>query len=316
MGIIDTSFDNSNHQLANLWEFYISKKQGEEWPLVARVISTSLPFINLAFETRNTGEKAYTGFTPIESFSITFYENRDFSTYQYFKDWMNSVFDENQGTFISMESGVEKGSEQDLINRTGFLTFESFKVEGQRAIEIFVKEITKGLNDITVTYGEGAVRQAAFQTITKKEYSFPGATTIVTKEILGNILTNLGRQAVQTAVGTVNSVANRARRIAGRPTKAAPRLPPPPTKKRYDIQRLPFEYNFDTETVERITQNIQQSLFRESRPEWVTYPTKTFKYENLKLLGLSELSLDYSNTEALQYSVTFTADRIIPLEQS
>lgn len=243
---------------------------------------------------------------------MTFYENRDFSTYQYFKDWMDSVFDETQGTFISMESGVAKGSEQDLIHRTGFLNFESFKMEGQRQIEIITEEITKGLNDPTVSYGD--VRQTVLQTITTKEYSYPSASLYVTKEILGNIFTNLGRQAVNTAVGSVNSIANRARRIAGRPTKAAPELPPPPTKKSYETGRIPFEYKWETEKVERITQNIERRVYRESHPDWVSYQTKVFRYEGLKLLGFSELSLDYSNTEALQYTVNFTADRIVPVE--
>jgi len=313
MGIIDTAYDSSNHQLANLWEFYISKKEGEEWPLVAKVISTSLPFINLTHETRNTGEKSYTGFTPIETFSITFYENRDFSTFQYFEDWMGAVFNEELGTFVSMESGVEKGSEQDLIHRTGFLTFESFKMDGQRQIEIFTKEVVKGLNDPTISYGN--VRQAVFQAITKKEYSYPSTSVYVTKEILGNIFTNLGRQAVNTAAGTANSILNRGRRLAGRPTKSAFELPPPPTKKSYQIASTPIDYKWKSETIDRISQSIDKRLYRGSHPEWVAYPTKIFRYENLKLLGLSEISLDYSNVEALQYTVNFTADKIVTVEK-
>jgi len=314
MSIIESSFENSNHQLANLWDFFISKKENEDWPLIARVQNTTLPFINLTTETRNTGEKAYTGFEPIGEFSMTFYENRDFSTFQYFKDWMNDVFDETQGTFISQGENVEKGSSQDLIHRTGFLSFESFRIDSRQTVEIYVKELTKGLNDnITAT----DIRSQVKNLIQTKELRKASSSSVITQEIVGGLIQSLGGQIVNTAVRSAVNAVNRVGGVFGRPnlignsSSTGASSNPPPTLKSFDTKNQPRSLIVTQERVERISQNIQRNIIRESVPVWTPYETKSFRYEGLKLLGLSEVSLDYDNVDALQFDVNFTADRIV-----
>lgn len=322
---VDQAFEASNHQKNNLWDFRIQKNDESEWPFVAKVKAASLPFISLTTETRNTGEKHYTGFTPIETLSITIYESTEFSTYSYFKEWMDQVFDERLGTFVSLDSGIEKGSNEDTLHRTGFLTFESFeKVEGE-VEELVLQEFQKEFGPEQISYKEA--KRAIRESIRKRDYSVPLIKTITTKEILGNIFTAAGRQVVQTAVGSANNVANKARRLTGRPTKAAPELPPPPTRKRYDVLTSPIDYKFDIELVsqaptklntvqrlERIAERLEKQVTDIQVSKWQTRETKVFKYENLKILGLSELSLSYDSGEALEYTINLTADRIIPVE--
>ena len=325
MNYSQSAFEKSNYQLNNLWEFSITQHKENDWPLVTYVKDTNLSFINLTTETRNTGEKHYNGFTPVESFTMTFRENTEFDSYKYFKEWFDQVFDEVNGTFLSLNAGIKKGDPEDVIHRTGLLTFNSFEIDQETREDWIVKEIRKALNEPSISYQE--VRKAVVQTIKKQEVSAPKIpTVIVNKEILGNIFTALGRQAVNTAASTVNRVANIGRKLTGQATKASYTLPPPPTRKRYSIIRSPIGYNLNFETIrerpsiqkrvinlDRLTEQINEKAVSYTRYTLKEKQTKAFRYEGLKILGLSSLDLSYEDGGPLEYVVNFTVDRIIAL---
>jgi hypothetical protein len=327
MNYSQLAFERSNYQLNNLWEFSVRKNDENNWPLITYVTDASLPFLNLTVETRNTGEKSYNGFTPIESFSLTFKETTQFSTYNYFNDWLKEVFDEANGTFISLPPTVEKGGPGDNIHRSGILSFNTFELSGQKVVDVITKEIQKEVFSPFITYKE--VEKAVFKFIRYSEYERPDFDTIVTKEILGNIFTSLGRQVVNTAVGSATNVLNRARGLVGLPTKTVRAAPEPPTRK--STQRLshPFEYKFRVNRIShspkyrigrvnmgRLIRNIRFQLRNLRVSTLREKQTKSFVYENLKILGISEVSLNYGDGTPLQFTVNFTADRIYPLERN
>ena len=128
-------------QNPNLWEFYITDAPSDMKFLVTEV---ALPFEKLETETRNTGTKHYTGFTPIEDFTITFRETTGFTVFNYLKAWMNEIYDPIQRVFIS---GVD-------ANRIGTIAFEKpvFLFHAYSKIFTFNKLKIKGIGDQSLNY--------------------------------------------------------------------------------------------------------------------------------------------------------------------
>jgi hypothetical protein len=86
----------TSYQNPNLWEFYITDGPPD---MKFYVTDTTLPFEKLETETRNTGSKHYTGFVPIEGFSITFREDTSFLIHDYFTAWKNDIYDPIEKVF-------------------------------------------------------------------------------------------------------------------------------------------------------------------------------------------------------------------------
>ena len=84
-----TSVAKLAFQHSSLWELLIEGAEDMKF----RISSVSLPFIAFETQTRKTGSKHYIEYKPEEDFSITFRETSDFSTYDYFKDWQDQIFD-------------------------------------------------------------------------------------------------------------------------------------------------------------------------------------------------------------------------------
>ena len=66
--------------------------------------SVNIPTEMLVTETKKYASKKYTGFTPIETITITFYENTSFAIYNYFKAWKDSIFDPVTKTYKVLPS--------------------------------------------------------------------------------------------------------------------------------------------------------------------------------------------------------------------
>lgn len=82
-------------QLNNRWSCYFQGISKSDF----MIKSISLPFEKLLTETKKYGDKKYTGFTPVENITITFFENTKFEIYEFFKDWMDDIFDPTTRTF-------------------------------------------------------------------------------------------------------------------------------------------------------------------------------------------------------------------------
>ena len=76
-------------QNPNLWEFYILDAPTN---LKFLVTDISLAFEKLETETRNTGTKHYTGFTPMGDFSVTCRETTSFDIHNYLTEWKNNIY--------------------------------------------------------------------------------------------------------------------------------------------------------------------------------------------------------------------------------
>jgi hypothetical protein len=315
----------SYYQLNNLWSFSIEKNDEAEWPLFATIVSTSLPLLKLGTETRNTGEKHYIEFSPTDTFSITVRERTDFSTYNYFKEWMDSVFDQDQGVFLSLGSNVEKGSPSDTIHRKGTLVFNTFEEDTDRIEEYFRKTFIKGTNGLRIPQKE--LTRAVREVIKTQQYDQFVLTSITHQEIIQNIFTALGRQAVGAAASAVNKVQNLGRTLSGRPNKSAGALPAPPTKKKVDIIKSNAGYRIDINRItsrgsERTnsinTGSVSEQENREdikvTSTQFKEKPTQKFFYEGLKILGIGNVDLSYEEGAPLEYTVELTADRVYPID--
>lgn len=97
MSIIDQAF-KTEYQLNNQWDlFFVDSLNADTMHF--RVVDTSIPFYKLEVETKLTGEKFYKSLTEIDSVNITIREKIDFSTFTFFENWFNSVYDRKNRVF-------------------------------------------------------------------------------------------------------------------------------------------------------------------------------------------------------------------------
>lgn len=93
-----------NYQLANLWRIDF-----KDYPdLDFHLINTSLPMPKLEYEGRKYGEKIYTGFTAPDQITFTFRETQEFSSYKFFQDWLETLFDYEKGEYKTLNNYEDK----------------------------------------------------------------------------------------------------------------------------------------------------------------------------------------------------------------
>jgi len=142
--MIDISSELLNSYIAspqfnNMWEFYIQDWKETDYNISSlKVISTTLPFMQLESESHGTGHKYYTGYKMPENFSVTFREDSDFSVTNYFKEWERLIFDVYTGCFIS--SDAEK-------TRNGCFRYSKFELDATKK-ELFELAVTDRLSSI------------------------------------------------------------------------------------------------------------------------------------------------------------------------
>ena len=98
-------------QLTNRWYCYFPGVLKSNF----MVKSVNLPFEKLLTETKKYGDKKYIGFTPVETITITFFENTKFEIYEFFKTWMDSIFDPITKTFRVLLSESVKFKSADIV---------------------------------------------------------------------------------------------------------------------------------------------------------------------------------------------------------
>lgn len=294
-----------NTQFSNFWYLYFTDAQETQF----KVVDTTLPFINFATQTMNTGEKYYTGFTPIETFTVTLREDVNFSVYNYFRNWQNSFYNENN-EFIALDEGIEKGDDNDPIHKQALLTFFSFEEDNRETINIIHKEVIKAFPDVPL----GAV---ASEFMRYKEYFIRQGSVITNQEIIQNIITSTLARVKSKAQNFGRKVQNVGRRLTGRtPDHTYINPDAPPTKKEFINVSPSFEFRVDPIRIRNIARRVLDNTPKDTRQKinLKEKPTQKFLIKNIKLIGFSEVSLSYDTGEPLLYTVTLAPDEITPAE--
>lgn len=263
----------SNYQLANLWEFFIDDNEEMKF----HVTSTSIPQTKLSVEERNTGEKLYSGYEHESGFSIEIRETTDFKAYNYFKSWMDEVYDPVRRVF-----------KLNPPTKTASLVYLGYTSDGEIPLEFRIKDITKAMGFDSLTRKEVINRlNRTFGTRTDK---------VTTKEIIQNIFTMFRQRAI--------NLQNNVRDIFG-----GQRIQPtPPIREQIEnIGSFQITDRRD-QFIRQIVQQVNQRVFRERIERFREEERKVFTFHNVRILGLSDIDADYSNTEALTLSVDMIAD--------
>lgn len=91
-------------QLDNQWNVKLDDLPNSTF----MVKSINLPFEQLLTETKKYGQKFYTGFTPVETLTITFFENTRFEIYEYLNNWYDTIFDREKRVFKVLTNRNDK----------------------------------------------------------------------------------------------------------------------------------------------------------------------------------------------------------------
>jgi len=98
MGVLDNAY-KQDYQLSHQWDLVFTDPKATSLGLKFRVSDCSIPFRNLRAERKNTGELIYTEVAEFEEMSFTIREDSSFTTYKYFEDWLNTVYDFDKRMF-------------------------------------------------------------------------------------------------------------------------------------------------------------------------------------------------------------------------
>ena len=328
---IESVSEDRPYQLSNLWEFQI----GSNDSMVFDMVSVSLPFEKLTHQTRQTGEKPYTGVEFVDTVSITIREQITWGVYQYFKEWMDAVYDSDTREFISLPESVEKGSENDPIHRDGVLSFKSFRTTGElKDIEFITREFVRGVTAVAGPSGlnsEDLVGPLTGAFTRQIEYARRFDQTLVRKEILQSIF----RSVVDQTTAKVGRFARNAQRTASNvsgglvppPAGPGPEIEAPPTK--LSAERVARFYEFNSQAVRladlerKFTPLVQRNgAFSGGDDDNTTlriqkqeeYQTKAFSFRNMKILGIDPITSDYAGGDPIEYTINFSVEEVEPLE--
>ena len=83
-------------QKSTLWEFVFVDRPD----LKILCQSTPLPFISFETETSKTGSVHYTSVNYIEEVSLTFFETEDLAIMEFYKKWVDAIYDYRTRSFI------------------------------------------------------------------------------------------------------------------------------------------------------------------------------------------------------------------------
>ncbi len=295
-GLIEESFQNSGTaQLANLWDFYIDGYEDVKF----RVLSSSLPFPKFTHYTRSTGEKVYQGLEHIETITLQFREDVDWTVYTYFKDWMDLIINEDR-EFSALQENTPKGSEDDFIHRNGTLTFFSSEDEEDKIVELTVKEFARGFG-MGVSASEDVVSGFMKNYAIEKQRSRGVTNKVLQKEIIQNLFISAFRRTWSQITRQINT-----RSLA---------LDPPPTTRAYSSTVHLPEINFKKVDFGRLERRLKPKITEVRKQKLRERETKSFVFHNMKPLGIQPLDLDYTNAEPVTLSIDFVVDTISSSEE-
>lgn len=317
-GLIEESFQNSGTaQLANLWDFYF-----DGYELIKfRVLTSSLPFPKFTHHTRSTGEKVYQGVEHIETVTLQFREDVDWTVYTYFKDWMGLIINEDR-EFSALSENTPKGSEDDFIHRNGTLTFFSSEDDEDKVVELTVKEFVRGFGT-GVSATEDIVSGFMENYSIEKEKTRSKTNTFLTKEIIQNLLTSAYRRTRSQITRQINNRLTQFNRVAGfigvtdggRVSAIDDTLDPPPTKRNYTSNFQLPNLNLNRVDFGVLKRKLDERVAQVRKQKLRERETKSFVFHNMKPLGIQPLDLDYTNAEPVTLSIDFVVDTISSNEE-
>lgn len=240
LGSLSNRFSEAGPQFTNLWEVYIDDwLEGGVYSLSQfDVLNTSLPLsIKLTSENYVHGKNYYSDVEFPSDFKLELREYSNFRTYNYFKKWLDSIFDTKRGVFISSPEKKTKSAT---------LSFTSYKMNMDKY-------------------------------------------KILSKEFALEKMKNIQNIATQTLMQQTKKAA---------------------------MENVPYPVSMITGQASSIASMKAQELFNRAYPTkfgdlFTEVTTKTFFIKNLRILGLTDLSLNYDTAEQLTIAADFVADRFI-----
>lgn len=182
--LVDNLYESfsSSPQMENLWDFYLDDWSTTKYNISRfKVISTSVPQLTLEYDSHNTGNKYYSGYTLPSTFDLVLREDTKFSVYNYFKAWEREIFDDKTGQFISNDKEKTK---------QGFLEFKKFSIDmnNKKLLQRFaIDKAQTLLNNVTNT---------AFVQVQNVANALPGAAMPYGRQFMKNSIkkTNISLQ--------------------------------------------------------------------------------------------------------------------------
>lgn len=302
------------------WEFDIEGIEDSN-NLNYKIQSVNLPFLNLTTDESSTGRKYYTGIDTVGDFSIDVFEDTDFSVYDFFMGWLDSVYDMEQRVFRSASSPEELVKSAELrffTYRSTPTTLSDSKKEQQsqsKTISDSKYEHSREEKVINDSKYEQSVRETVVGDSKYEQATVPTASMDWKREVRKTVALFGNSTWVETRAPLP--------RDGYRHTTA---------RNRQGIQREGYEHttsvneqSLKREGYEHASSVNKQTMKREGKtsPESVTTEplerevfekekeiTKRFVFEHIRIKGISEVSLDYESGGPLRYTVNLTADYI------
>jgi hypothetical protein len=125
MGKLDQLLSNEL-QLTNRFELNFNDNPS----LTFFIKSTNLPIPGLSHEVLPYGGKKLTGFVPVETVSMTFWETVDMAVFNFFRNWQETIFDFDAQVFKVLQSEDDKYKTATIS--TKYSQFGGIEKEGQK----------------------------------------------------------------------------------------------------------------------------------------------------------------------------------------
>jgi hypothetical protein len=139
------------HQKKTYWDFYLNDNLFFKY----RVKSCTLPLPRFEIETRHTWESFYVERQIDHTFEVVMYEDIFFNTFNYFKGWMDSIYDETTKKFISYPLGVGESTIFRSATFNYYATGAVFDIPPTKSFQLSGVKIV-GLSNIDNDYEDGS----------------------------------------------------------------------------------------------------------------------------------------------------------------
>ena len=174
-------FYETDNQLSTFWDVEILNSENIP-KLKTRVISSTIPFLQINIERRLSGILSFKDVTFPEEFSITLRESSNFTVYKFFKEWISKFYNEEENTFKTFESKTAylqnllnlkftfyRGNNIALGVGTGIEGVEFKKDTMEESFSFYAKNCKPiGFNNIDLQYDSGSALEITINMIAEQ----------------------------------------------------------------------------------------------------------------------------------------------------
>lgn len=146
---IEAVFETSNHLRMSNWEFYFTNNSDIKY----KVRSVTLPRFKLTYEALKNGLKQYVGVEHVDTVTIEFYEDVQFTVDAFLQEMMDEVYDSEKQVFRTREFGSAYPSGVLVLYRGSGIPEEPADSIARRYILHQMKIL--GIEESTFTYEDG-----------------------------------------------------------------------------------------------------------------------------------------------------------------